>query len=112
MKTMNLTIEGTNAGTVALADTFFSRLRGLLGRSAKELGGLLITPCSQVHCCFMKEAIDVVYIDRQGQVLRVDASMQPWHFGPLVRGSNKVLELPDGEAEKLDIVPGKYVCFR
>ena len=112
MKTLNLTIEGVSAGTVALADTFFSRLRGLLGRSAKELGGLLITPCSQVHCCFMKEAIDVVYIDRQGQVLRVDASMQPWHFGPFVKGAKKVLELPDGRAEELDIAPGKYIHFR
>ena len=112
MKKLKMAVNGVQAGTVALADTYFLRLRGLLGRSAKDLGGLLISPCSQVHCCFMKETIDVVYVDPQGQVLRVDDSMKPWRFGPFVKGSKKVLELPDGRARELGIEPGKYISFR
>ena len=112
MKMIHMETGGSGAGTVALADNFFLRLRGLLGRSAEELGGLLITPCSQVHCCFMKETIDVVYLDSSGRVVRIDGSMKPWSFGPFVKGADKVLELPEGRAETLGIVPGTVISFK
>ena len=111
MKSLSFEINGVPAGSAALADSFFLRLRGLLGRSAKDLGGLLITPCDQVHCCFMKEAIDVVYLDREGQVLRIDPAMKPWSFGPLVKGAKKVLELPEGRAKELNITQGSRLVF-
>lgn len=111
MKTLDLAVDGANAGTVALADNFFLRLRGLLGRSAEDLGGLVIRPCNQVHCCFMKEAIDVVYVDGKGQVLKVDRSMKPWTFGSPVRGAKDVLELPDGRAAQLGISTGTMLSF-
>jgi uncharacterized membrane protein (UPF0127 family) len=45
-----------------LANRFFSRLKGLLGKEYMSDGeGLLISPCSSVHTMGMKICIDVVY---------------------------------------------------
>jgi uncharacterized membrane protein (UPF0127 family) len=52
-----------------VADSFFTRLRGLLGR--RELSrdeGLLIRPGSSIHTWFMRFPIDVVFLDRDLRV--------------------------------------------
>ena len=78
---------------VRVADTYFTRLRGLMGqRNIKE--GLLLYPCAQVHTYFMREPIDVVYLDRGGQVLSVVTAMEPGKLGWYIHGAVSVLELP------------------
>ncbi len=47
------------------ADRFFSRLRGFMGRSLCAGDAMLLTPCCQIHCFFMKSPVDVVYLSRQ-----------------------------------------------
>jgi uncharacterized protein len=75
------------------------RLRGLLGRPPLESGqGLLIRPCQGVHTLGMSYPLDVVHLDRDGQVLRVLQRLEPWRLGPLVWRSYQVLELPPGGA--------------
>lgn len=45
-----------------LADTFWPRLKGLLGTAALSEGeGLLLRPCNCVHTCGMRYAIDVFF---------------------------------------------------
>ena len=61
-----LTIE------VELADSFFSRLRGLMfRRRLKEGCGLLLAPCNSVHMLFMRFAIDVIYLDKDFCIKKV-----------------------------------------
>lgn len=79
-----------------IADTFWSRLKGLLGTSSLPAGhGLLITPCSSIHMFGMRYAIDVVFLDRSYRVLKILHSLPP---GGAARcpGSAHVLELPSG----------------
>lgn len=66
---------------ITLAETFLSRLLGLLTtRSAPALGeGLLIKPGGSVHAFGMREAIDVIYLDRQLSVIR-HRKLRPWQF--------------------------------
>src|SRR5215212_4020273 len=81
-----------------LAATFTSRLRGLLGVKQLEAGhGVLIRPANSVHTFFMRFAIDVVFLDRSGSVLRLVPNLRPWRvaFG---RGARETLELRAGEA--------------
>ena len=50
---------------VEIADTFWRRFRGLMGRSdIAPAHALLIFPCSGVHMFFMRFAVDVVYMKR------------------------------------------------
>jgi len=80
-----------------IADTFFERLKGLLGRkSINPDEGLLIIPCCEIHMFFMKFAIDVFFLKETGKnqfrVLKVLRNLKPWRmaFGP--PQSNAVLE--------------------
>ena len=79
--------------TCVVADTFATRLRGLLGRRSLPSGeGLLIRRESSVHTCFMRFAIDVVFLDADLRVLRVDSNVGPWRL-KACRGAQAVLEL-------------------
>ncbi len=85
------------ATTLALADTHWSRLRGLVGASPGDFGngwGLWIVPCRGVHTLAMRFPIDVVYLDRDGTVVHVDENLKPWRFARIRTRAVSVLELP------------------
>jgi len=82
---------------LAVAQTHWSRLRGLLGTSKDDFGngrGLWIRPCRGVHTLAMRFPIDVVYLDRAGTVVHVEHNLQPWRFSPVRMQAASVLELP------------------
>ncbi len=101
---MSLRIENATKGTTLvgdgrLADGIWSRMRGLIGSPPLAEGqGLLITPCSSIHTHFMGFAIDVVYVNREDQVVGIDREVAPWRFGRFHRGARYVVELPAGAA--------------
>ena len=85
------------ATELAVAETHWSRLRGLLGVSADGFGngrGLWIRPCRGVHTLAMRFPIDVVYLDRAGTVVHVEHNLQPWRFSPVRMQAASILELP------------------
>ena len=85
------------AEKVEIANTFWSRLKGLMFRPKLPDGqALLLDPCPQIHTCFMRFSIDAVFCDKKGKVLYVRENMQPWRWGRYVRGSRYTLELPGG----------------
>lgn len=89
-----------------LADTPLRRLRGLLGRSGLEPGaGLLIRPSNAVHMWFMRFAIDAVFLDRDGRVLRIAEDLGPWRMAAR-RGAAQVLELPAGTCAAIGVREG------
>jgi uncharacterized membrane protein (UPF0127 family) len=95
------------AGRVRLALDAPSRMVGLLGRSSLEADeGLWLEPCNAVHALGMRMAIDAVYLDREGRVLRVVAPLRPWRLGPLVPRARAVLELAEGAAAAAGVRPG------
>lgn len=99
MKVINKTRGLQVSAAAGRADTFASRLFGLIPRSslgAEE--GLWLEPCAMIHMCFMRFAIDAVFLDEGGKVLRVLENLRPWSFSPWVPGARGVLELPAGRA--------------
>ena len=75
----------------------WSRFMGLMGRPSIDRDtGLLLEPCNQIHMFFMRFAIDVLFLDRQGGVKRVMHNLRPWHISPLVFGARSTIELPAG----------------
>jgi len=97
-----------------VADRFFARAWGLMGREVLAPGeGLVIVPCRSVHMAFMRFALDIVFLDRRGDVCRV-MNLRPWGFSPVVRTARTVLELPEGTiararvevGDRIDIVEG------
>lgn len=86
------------ADQVQPANSFFSRLIGLMGkRGLKEREGLLLFRCSCIHCLFMRFPIDAVYLSKDLQVLGIE-TVKPWSLGHYCRGTKHVLELSENEA--------------
>ncbi len=84
-----------------MADTFWTRLRGLIGRRGLKPGeGLVIRPCKGVHMWFMRFPIDVLYVGADDRVLDIDEDLRPWAIGRLRRASRYVVELPAGTVHK------------
>jgi len=80
-----------------LANSFWSRLRGLLGAAPLLKGeGLILAGEKSVHTFFMSFPIDVLYVNKEYKVIRADANMVPYRIGPFLAQSEYVLELPVG----------------
>ena len=93
----NQTRQRFLATHLGVAQTHWSRLRGLLGTSEDDFrngGGLWIRPCRGVHTLAMNFPIDVVYLDSANTVLHFEANLQPWRFAPIRLKAASVLELP------------------
>ena len=94
------------ARDLEVAATPWRRMKGLLGRERLDEGqGMLIELCSSVHTFFMRFPIDVVYLDREGSVLKVVHSMAPWRMS-FCLGARKTAELPAGTAAATGLRPG------
>ncbi|HEX6699977.1 MAG TPA: DUF192 domain-containing protein [Gaiellaceae bacterium] len=90
----------------SIADKPWSRMRGLLGRKSLPPGeGILLRPAASVHMFFMRFAIDVVWLDRELQVVGVTPELPPWRMAGR-RGAHSALELAAGECERRDVRVG------
>jgi uncharacterized membrane protein (UPF0127 family) len=81
----------------ALADTYFSRLIGLLGKTGRwcQPGrGLWIVPSHGVHTLGMMFSIDVVFLDREHQVVYLVENMRPFRISAVKLRAASILELP------------------
>jgi uncharacterized protein len=93
----NQTRQAYLATALAIADTHWTRLRGLLGVRSRDFrngSGLWIVPCHGVHTLGMGFPIDVVYLDDAKTVIHIQGDLPPWRFAPVRRRAASVLELP------------------
>jgi hypothetical protein len=86
------------ATRLSVADTHWSRLRGLVGKTTSDFQqerGLWIVPCRGVHTLGMRFPIDVVYLSREKVVVHLEPALPPWRFAPVRLKAASVLELPE-----------------
>lgn len=88
-----------------------TRNRGLLGRDALVPGAaLILAPCSSVHTWFMRFAIDLLFVSRDGTVKKVRTAVPPWRIA-FSWGVLAVIELPAGTigdcrpGDTLEVIP-------
>src|SRR3954447_7362449 len=81
---------------VFVALTWRARLLGLAGlRSLPAEVGLLLPRCRSVHTFGMRFALDLVWVDAAGAVVRVDRAVPPRRLRGC-RAARSVVELPAG----------------
>jgi uncharacterized membrane protein (UPF0127 family) len=98
-----------------VAESFFSRLRGWIGKTRAVAGEAMLLPrCSSIHMWFMSIPIDVVFVKLNGDrkvVTSAHRSVRPWKALPLNDGSaHETLELPEGTIDRIGIAPGDELC--
>ncbi|MCG2725304.1 MAG: DUF192 domain-containing protein [Elusimicrobia bacterium] len=100
------------AGNVKKAENLRDRLLGLIPRASMDKSeGLFLKPCSSIHTCFMKFAIDAVFLDENMKVIAIVNSMKPWRFSKWHISASSVLELKAGvsfgkisEGDEIEII--------
>ncbi|MBS4213276.1 DUF192 domain-containing protein [Neobacillus rhizophilus] len=97
---------------IHLADSIMKRVIGLMFRKKPIVNeGLWIIPCNAVHMFFVRFPIDIVFINKQNEVVKVYHSLKPWKMTKPVKTAYSTLELPDGSIKKLGIEIGCIVKF-
>ena len=89
-----------------------TRNKGLLGRDGLAEGsGLVIAPTNAVHTFFMRFPIDIVFVGRSGEVVKVRPAVPAWRIAAALRGY-AVIELAAGGAARAGLHPGARVSVR
>ena len=99
---------GTEVGSaVAVADSWWLRLRGLLGRPRMRDGeGMLLLGSPSVHTAGMTYDIDVAFLDEDGLLVKALHRLRPWRLGFGGGGAAHALELPAGRIREIGLTPG------
>jgi uncharacterized membrane protein (UPF0127 family) len=83
-----------------------TRNRGLLGRThLADDKALILAPCRSIHTFFMKFAIDVAFVNREGTILRRRDAVQPWRIQIAPRAF-AVIELAAGALARANTQAG------
>jgi len=82
---------------VRVARGFMERLLGLMGRRALAEGqGLYFPRCRSLHTCFMRFALDLVFLDEERRVVRIRRKVGPWRAAQGPSTADSVLEVASG----------------
>jgi uncharacterized membrane protein (UPF0127 family) len=93
----NKTRETFVATEATIADDYFRRLIGLLGKTSKWAisgRGLWIVPSSGVHTIGMLFPIDLIFLNKEKEVIHIEEHVRPFRISRVSLKSWSVLELP------------------
>lgn len=110
MRVVNETRGNVVVETVEMADNFFTRFKGLMGRPGiPHDHGLWIVPCADIHSFFMRFEFDAVFLSKEGTVLHLIRNMKPWRMSKWVKGGHIVLELDGGVIDEKGVALGDVI---
>jgi uncharacterized membrane protein (UPF0127 family) len=111
LRVTNQTKGSLLADRADIAGTSAKRRTGLLKHTSLEPGeGLWIAPCESVHTFGMKFTIDVVFLNKKKQVLKIRPDMVKRRIAYSLRAYS-VLELPAGTLAETRTVAGDQLEF-
>ena len=105
-----LVTEDRVLATLEVADTWQSRIKGVLGRDSID-GALLIKPACSVHTIGVEFDLDVAYCDRELRVIDI-VTMSPNRIGMIRPRARSVIEAPKGSFERWGLTVGDLLEVR
>lgn len=106
--------DGVFADPVEVADGFFERLRGLLGRADMPPGSaMMLEGCGSVHTIGMRFPLDLVFLDKKWRVVSVKRNVSPG--SPMIFGGARARRVIECRADALDfsgLEIGAHLKFR
>lgn len=111
-KVINRTRNQVLADRAVVAETGSERRRGLIGRAALEEGeALIIHRCRQVHTFGMRFTIDVLFVDKSGEVTCTCSELKPRRISVIARGAHTAIELPAETISRTGTLPGDLISI-
>ena len=86
-----------------------ARRTGLLGRTEIGDEAMIIAPTNAVHTWFMRFAIDIAFVARNGTVLKICEAVRPWRVAG-AWGGYAVIELRAGALAASETVVGDVIA--
>ena len=77
---------------IVYLDTFYKNFKGLMLRNSINEDYCYVLKTQGIHTFFMKFNIDVIYLDKNKNIIRIIKDMRPWRTGPLLKECKYVLE--------------------
>jgi uncharacterized protein len=108
--------KGTNLDGADIADTFFSRFRGLMLKKNLKRGLILKIPAgrgrrgSAIHMFFMRIPLDLVFLDEEKVVVDT-VTLKPWQTYTPKSPSRYVIEFKTGVLTKSSTQIGDKLDF-
>ncbi|MFC3041559.1 DUF192 domain-containing protein [Virgibacillus xinjiangensis] len=100
------------AREVRVADRFWSRLKGLMfTKNMQESTGLHITPCASIHTFFMNYSIDILYLNREKEIVGIEENLEKGKIGKRFKQVRSVIELPAGTIKNTSTAIGQTVAL-
>ena len=87
----------------------FKKIIGLIGKEKSEI--VIFKTRFGIHTFFLKFPIDLIIASKNNKVVLIKKSEKPKRFVFWNPKYNKVIELPEGTIEKLDINLGSILKF-
>lgn len=107
MRLLNAATKQTLVPELEVAENFFARLKGLLGRDGlKETQALWIHRCNSIHTFFMRFAIDLIFVNRDLVVTKTVTNVRPGRLVFAGWNSASVIELKAGFLDKNPVKVG------
>ena len=83
-----------------------TRRTGLLKHETLADGtAMVIAPTNAIHTFFMRFAIDVAFVTREGRIVKACHALKPWRIA-IAPGAFAVIELPPGTLARCNTVWG------
>ena len=113
MKLYNISKGSQISSKTKIAGSFFERLMGLMGKNGLEKEEcLIITPCNSIHTFFMKFPIDVVFMDREGKVVKLIRGVGPKKMVMPIKGTHFVVEFDSRNEMTCEIEEGDILKIK
>ena len=97
MKIINQTRNIILADKARSADSFLSRLVGLLNCSGLGQGeALVLSPSNSIHSFFMRFTFDAIFLNRDQKVIALIPKFKPFRISQVYFAAITTIELPSG----------------
>lgn len=104
-----LIYESKFVGNLFIADSFMKRFLGFMFQKEPQYEAIMIKPCSSIHTFFMKFDIDVLFINKDMEVIRKIEALSPGKVIMPIKSAVAIIEAKAGKFKGVEI--GKKVSL-
>lgn len=104
-----MTLDGiTVSDQAVIASSIFQKTKGLLGKQHMQpQEAMIFYHASSIHTVCMKFAIDIIFVKKSGEILRIESIVQPGRF--LFCPSYATIELPENRSLEKKLEKGNIL---